>query len=278
MRTTCFVSIKTFTYITINFFCCMKKIGFILMLCCISWLAFAAQQQSRPKFHVFVVGMTFSPSSEVDFRKVQATARVIADIAGLDLVLHTYETQNTSSQTLYDDINNLKCTSDDAVWFYFSGHGLNSSSGNGKFPMFVIASDNGSFSQEGVHRLLRSKQPRLLITMFDACNYTSATTEEEVLDDSKQANYIKLFGLSKGDIKLASNTAGQGKYSYADDYNGGFLTNSFLIALEKVTGMPKTQCTWDALLEMTKSSTIEMAQKEEKMQTPYFEHNILYYQ
>jgi Caspase domain len=256
----------------------MFKSIFFSLLLLISAVNLIEAKSERPKLHAFVVGQTNDPmiGAQADFGKMQAEMKRIADIVGLDIVMHVYPKESTPPEVLAADLKGLVCGSDDMVWFYYTGHGSNAVNyNNGRFPQFIIK--DKKFEQEKVHEVLLSKKPRLLITMFDCCNFRTENEAEILLFDVKRANYIALFGEATGDIKIASNTAGVQSYSWGNAVSGGIFTISFLSALEDMTSLPYGKCTWDALLAKTQSGAQELAKASGKQQTPYYEHRISRY-
>lgn len=247
----------------------MKKL-FIILSCIL-----AVNGWARPTLHAFLVAETndYNIGARADFPKMQQKMREIAEIVGLELQLHLYEKHVVQPQQLISDIKNFVCNEQDMVWFYYTGHGFQAYDyGSGQFTGFKI--DTTRFTLESVHSTLQKAKPRLLITMYDACNWRNFDfTEEVILAPSQKNAYLALFRQARGSIKVASNTAGYHQYSWGDSQKGGFFTNAFLEMLDEITATTPNP-TWQQLLSKTQNRTTQIALQYHKTQSPHYEINI----
>jgi hypothetical protein len=242
----------------------------ILLICLFTFHTWA-----RPTLHAFLVAETndYNIGARADFPKMQQKMREIAEIVGLELQLHLYEKHLAQPQQLVSDIKNLVCNEQDIVWFYYTGHGFQAYDyGSGQFSGFKM--DTTRFTLESVHATLQNAKPRLLITMYDACNWRNFDfTEEVILAPTQKKTYWALFRQARGSIKVAANTAGYHQYSWGDSQAGGFFTIAFWESLDALSATSENP-TWYTLLSKTQTRTTQIAQQFQKQQVPHYEINI----
>jgi hypothetical protein len=215
----------------------------------------------------------------VDFLKMQSVMSNIAEVAGLTLVLKTFDKNTLAHETLKNALQNIHCTADDMIWFYYTGHGYHAGDyGSGQFSGFLLDSEQIKIPLEWVHEKLLKHQSRFVLTMFDCCNYGHDNfTDTLLLKESLAQNYIALFGQAAGDIKISSNRAGYHAESWGDNKFGGVFTTSFLAALDEVTNLSQQQCSWEKVLLRAQQRTQQLAQQHHKSQIPHYEVNIRQY-
>jgi Caspase domain len=237
----------------------------VLMLCMTAILA------NAQKLHMFII--TDDTDSQIgsgyDFGRMQLLAQDVATKSSLSLVPYYYKKSQTTSEQLVSKLNNLTCSSDDVVWFYYTGHGFNPNDGSA-FTAFVMPDRINRFKMDVIEGKIQSKNPRLSIIMYDACNYTSGSNNGSIANriSIDEARCRQLFRKNSGIIKVASNTAGEGKYSYGNNTNGGIFTSAFIAALNETDGE------WQNLLSSTKSQTQAKAKDFNREQIPYYILNL----
>jgi Caspase domain len=244
-------------------------------------LIIGTMQSFAANLDLFIVQDDTDPGigAVVDFRKVQDNAKYIAEITGLTYRVHAYtktELKN-NPEKLSTDIRAFTCGTDDVVWFYYSGHGFNEENGS-RFGAFSV--DSKKFSADKVESVFTSKNPRLLLVMYDACNWTHTvgyTLASRPPGSALEEGLKRLFIYSKGTVKVASNTAGYRKFSYGDAVYGGLFTRTFSSTLMEMA--MTNNCTWEGVLQSTKN-TVQSAsvRSPEKEQVPYYEANVRYLQ
>lgn len=244
---------------------------------------FSFQKQDEASLHMFIIADTDDTTigAIADFPKMQQEAQRIARLSKLKLKEHYHEKKNISASSLIKKIKELQVGADDVIWFYYTGHGFNSKDGLGKFPGFAL--DNTQFSLEWVHKTFSKKNARLVISMFDCCNWKAEkrtnSSEGILLDSPKRQNYFALFRESQGSIKIASNTSGYKKYSYGNSDYGGFFSIAFRDVLDNQLKGKYNDCTWNNLLQESKDLTKKRVSQLDgnKEQIPYYEINIFRY-
>jgi hypothetical protein len=234
-------------------------------------LCMAATLMYAQKLHMFIVADDIDQSigSTYDFGRMQSVAQDVATKSGLSLVPYYCKKSQTSSEQLVSKLANLTCSSDDVVWFYYSGHGFNPNDGT-LFTAFMLPDGVNRFKMDVVESKIKSKNPRLAIIMYDACNWTSGPLRGDIANriGIQEARCQQLFRNTSGVIKVASNTAGERKYSYGNNTSGGLFTTAFVSALTETDG------DWNRLLSYTKSQTQVKANAFRKEQIPYYILNV----
>jgi len=221
-----------------------------------------------------------------DYPFMKQKAKYYARVANLQLKTYYFEKKHTNQYTLNNRIKNMSCGSDDVIWFYYTGHGI-STARNTRFPSFIIKPSGNlvagsviEFSLEKIHEMFKRKNPRLLITMYDCCNFHNFTNQSLPLvprtepNTQEKANFLKLFRCSKGEIKVASNTNGYHKWSYGNAQIGGIFTGNFISSLEKLVKKSGSGCSWGRILKETKSAVEITANADDKHQIPDYDINI----
>lgn len=187
---------------------------------------------------------------------------------------------SSNPEKITSAVNNLSCGSDDAVVFYYTGHGLNPENGS-LFSAFVVNSTR--FTMDWVEKKIQAKNPRLYLVVYDACNYSTNPNFTAGMDYAartnpllKQQNYQKLFKKAKGFVKIASNTAGYNLWSYGNRTNGGIFTRAFIASIETAVMSNDEFATWENIVrastDKTKSQTAQMKDDNgspQPQQVPY---------
>jgi Caspase domain len=220
------------------------------------------------KLHTFIVADE-SPGigSMVDYETMQKCVENIATQSGLTPVPpQCFKKADKNAKVLKAKLESLTCGSDDAVFFYYSGHGFNAQ--GSEFTSFQF--DELQFSMDYVTEQLSQHKPRLLVVMYDACNFIpgdrAISTHSNLAARSERLK--TLFRNSAGTVKIASNTAGVGKFSIGFTDDGGLFTNAFYAALENAPGN-----SWESVLTHAKTTTTEFARKWRKEQIPFFKND-----
>jgi len=238
-----------------------------LTVLCVFALHCAVSVQAQT-LHVFIIAETNATNvgAPADYTNMQREVQDIARLSGMQLKTYKYEKQNLSPNTLVSAITSLRCQPNDAIWFYYTGHGLNPGNGSA-FSAFKVG--NSKFTMDKVHQKLKAKNPRLLITMFDCCNHHVTRVPGLAARSGRiSINYATLFKLAKGEVKVTSSKAGQ--YSYGNGRAGGVFTNQFLAALHEVAGGNNNSCNWNKVMARTKQLTQNSATQVGRSQVPHY--------
>jgi hypothetical protein len=230
-------------------------------------LVLLATQLHAQTLHMFIVGDDEDKriGSSIDLNRLNRYASDIASKASLSLKLYEFRKSRHTDAQVQRALENLRCNSQDAVWFYYSGHGYNNNESD--FTSFTLSRDT-EISMEYVSNQINVQKPRFSLVMFDACNFRSARSTSSgsafaaarTMPSTEKCK--QLFRNAKGKIIFASNTAGENKYSYGNNQEGGFFTRSFLEALSVANN------SWAAVIEYTKNQTISLANSIRVEQIP----------
>ncbi len=238
---------------------CTKQWMMVFAVCMATTLMYGQ------RLHMFIVcdDTDSQIGSGYDYDRMQSVAQDVATKSGLSLVPYYCKKSQTTSEQLVNKLANLACSSDDVVWFYYSGHGFND---GGMFTAFTLPDGVNRFRMETVESKIKSKNPRLAIIMYDACNHIFNSSQGMIANrlGTSEASCKKLFRNSSGVIKIASNTAGERKFSYGNSSSGGFFTSAFVEALSETDG------DWNRLLSNTKTQTQTKANAANRTQIPYY--------
>jgi len=245
-----------------------------LLFVCLFYFSLAQLYAST--LHMIIVAETddYQLGAVIDYERVQQQAKTITELADMKLSVYRFKKASLSALYLKNQLENIRCGYDDVIWFYYAGHGFNSPKGNGRFPGMAIG--NSQFPQESIHRLLKTKGARLVITLFDCCNYASQLSTLVTIPAPNKRGYRKLFRQASGSIKIASNTAGPQSYSFSSPEEGGIFTSCFLQSIEHTTSLPLYKCTWENLLIQARANTNTLANVHGRSQIPYYELQLHY--
>jgi hypothetical protein len=111
---------------------------------------------------------------------------------------------------------------------------------------------------------LQRKNPRLLITMADACNvFVPGITQRGRAEKNEAVGFKKLFLGYKGHIIASSSVPEQ--FSFSDPQNGGTFTRQFLMALNEVQASSNPD--WESI-RVKAIKDMPVNRPDQKVQTP----------
>lgn len=153
---------------------------------------------------------------------------------------------------IQEAISKIQCKPQDIIFFYYTGHGINTNTQKSNFPVLYLKDEN--LELEAIHRLLKEKKPRFCLTLGDCCNNILAGTRSmrtarpvvrgiRVTEDTRIAR--KLFLEANGDLLISS--ARKGERATAHPNEGSFYSNTWVQALAYAEGH-NTHVSWETLL------------------------------
>lgn len=245
----------------------MKRIQ-LLLLCIVTLLCNLTEAQT---FHAIIFADTkdnrIGSSTKLDMSNMQnMLVEVQSSLAGkMEFVYYIYPDTYCSPQMLRKVLDNIKCGSDDVVFFYYTGHGVRSIHDISPYPQLCLGQHDQSqmISLEGVDRALAKKNPRLRFVIADCCNSESeyVTPKLEIskgnsmINSKKEVNYEKLFMEKYGKAIVSSSKAGE--TSSCNNQLGGFFTYCFLAVLENA--IEQNVSDWNEIMEAIQESTINIS-------------------
>ncbi len=262
----------------------MKKL--LLLLICITWQLFPVVSMGQT-FHAIIFANTenngIGESVGVDFKRMELEMTTIAKSIGYSLKKYNYygSTSNFNRENLDRVLNNLNCSPNDIVYFYYSGHGGRAENESTKFPEMCLFVNDENFNSRSqlyplydVYTRIRKKNPRLTIVMGDMCNSViegyyrndnAASKGATILSKGTTDVYKNLFLNTKGGLIAASSEPGHtsGCYIFKENGNyyhaGGYLTHSFLTVLQHFV-THNENINWEALMNNTIAVTRKLTE------------------
>ncbi len=245
----------------------MKPIQ-LLLFCIATLLCNLTEAQT---FHAIIFADTkdnrIGSSTKLDMSNMQnMLVEAQSSLAGkMEFVYYIYPEAYCSPQMLRKVLDNIRCGSDDVVFFYYTGHGVRSMHDTSPYPQMCLGQNDESqmISLEGVDRVLAKKNPRLRFVIADCCNSESeyVTPKLEIskgnsmINSKKEVNYEKLFMGKYGNAIVSSSKAGE--TSSCNNQLGGFFTYCFLAVLENAIEQDVSD--WNKIMEAIQESTINLS-------------------
>jgi len=254
----------------------MKKLISIIAVAVICFMTTAKAQTIHTILYANTIDEGIGESVKVDVERVINEVGKIAQFIGYNTSWNIAATAETcSKQNLFSTINSLNVSSDDVVFFYYSGHGWRRGEDTDPFPrMCLTEPDEANHPQVAeVRNALKGKNARLTIVVTDCCNkdlyersfsrsYGKGATYSK---GSDYANYKKLFVETKGEVVITSSKSGQ--VSGCNNDVGGYLTYIFFLDLNEALQNASTS-NWSTVLENTKKDVANYTSQE-----PYYQLN-----
>ncbi len=222
------------------------------------WLLVLVGMVAFPTFslaatlHAIIVSDTndesVGASVQIDQRRLQGLVKSISEYTKMALIPHYISGNQLNRANVERAINSVSdVSSDDVVFFFWSGHGFNDEKSNSKYPTVYLSDWQNTLGLESVANMLKQKKPRLLIVIGDTCNKPMGGSRgEEITRGEKDENYKTLFLSYRGTILASSSIKGQ--YSYGNNQSGGLYTNAFLSSLSKELASSGTP-SWKTLMD-----------------------------
>lgn len=222
---------------------------------------------------------TIGDSVKSDFDNMRNNMRTIAKFTELNPIEITLEGTETTSSNLLQRLDTLTIEQEDVVVFFFAGHGFHVSSEKSTTPWpNIYFSQNGQgIRYESIIKDLEKKNPKLLITIVDACNNLipneSAPLRARTAmfnytpDYVLEHNYKQLFLETSGTIKITSSAVGEFAWG---GKAGGVFTRSFIDKLNRAV-TSENGIDWQDILDETYDQTSQLTSNYETVQHPYYE-------
>lgn len=249
----------------------MKKI-----LCIIAGMALcfhAIVKADNVKVHAIVFCNTddekIGKSCENDQERFVNELGTIATALGCEVDwLNVYTGKECNKPNLESAISGLRCSANDIIFFYYSGHGVHAQADptDGWLPQMCL--NYKSYDQDKfvpvtyVRDKIASKGARLSIILTDCCNNEAewVTVKSLIASDDKATNtdaidverLKKLFYESRGTVIATSSKRGQVSYGPKD---GGCFSAAFWDEIYRIEQGNGT-ADWISVIEETKKRTL----------------------
>lgn len=250
-----------------NFLCLFQ---YTVISCCLLVCSLQAQENASithkiPKntLHLILIADTIDEyigaSVKLDVKRVIEEAKNITRYTGMVLKSSILQGSKANYKETTRVLNNLKVSKDDAIFFYFSGHGYRTiEKENNPWPDLNFA----GFDMEGIDfsfvvEELVKKKPRFIFAVADSCNsyiesgwittYKAANKKSFDNERIQKENYRQLFVFSHGLVMAAG--AIPGEYSYALP-NGSLYTEALIDSIHhEVLTAPTHDVSWKVLMQ-----------------------------
>jgi len=230
---------------------------------------------SASTLRVLLVGDTndrsIGKSVVTDLVNFEKFVRDAAQKSGMTLDLKILKGAEIKSKIITNAVNQVKADPDDAVIFYYSGHGFRTKQVTTKWPLLYIP-DAGTkgVDFQWVVNTLDAKKPRFILAITDSCNSFIDTPARSVntraMQQDQDAAWKKLFAEFSGRIYASGSIVGQ--YSFGQDATGGAFTSRFLGIVRGET--TKAAPTWEHIMKAA-TQKIPINSPQQKSQDPQYE-------
>jgi hypothetical protein len=235
--------------------------------------AVKADFYEAPKFHLLLVANTkdetLSYSCENSKSRELNYFREIANQAGMLFYPKIIDAYDFNKSNVLTAIDNLKPGKNDVVVFYYNGHGFRYNSDTDPYPRLALtlndprmSINDNSIRLSDVNNMIKAKNARLSIVIGDCCNsfapapsaYGGAVTASSA-NTLSQANCMKLFLFSKGNIIATSATKGEYALYNMNPGGCGFFSTALLNSMDYYLSTFVTNPTWTDVLSNAKDKT-----------------------
>jgi hypothetical protein len=163
-----------------------------------------------------------------------------------------------SCNAISDAVSQITINSDDAVIFYYAGHGYRLAKSGTKFPYFECASADGGAAKIGLADVvakLTGKNPRFILAVADTCNVVIAEPAPGVAGGTigaaskRRAGFQNLFDSYSGTLTLSGSVPGDPSWYSNGASPGGFFTSQFLSMINQEVSNEGASAKWKAIAE-----------------------------
>ncbi|WP_068469418.1 caspase family protein [Candidatus Protochlamydia phocaeensis] len=228
---------------------------FFLFFACVG----ASQPLKAKTLHAILVADTIhadiSSVTQPDINRWQKELRVIAKHAQLVLKEKIFSGSDFQKTLVSAYLKSLAVQPEDAVVFFFSGHGYRTREKITPWPFITFEFYKPGLDLNWIADTVRAKKPQFALIMADCCNNyiehgfggPSKTIQFNLKSVAPHyPGYLQLFSHAKGCIVVGSCSAGQ--LSYGSRF-GGLYTQCFFSSLHKE--LLEASPSWKNLLQRT---------------------------
>lgn len=256
----------------------MKHRIFVALIIGICTIQIANAQKLHKIIFTATDDRKIGSSVKVDNDRANDEIDAIAGYIGYEVVDYVYNGSRCTKQNLLTVLNSLNCSSQDIVFFYYSGHGVHPDGRrDDKFPQMCLNTNIESLfvPVRQVEEIIRSKGPRLRVIITDCCNnVNSSVTVKSLMDGGKGAtivkgdvadNYRRLFVNARGKVMATSSKIEQtsGCAYFQDGSDAGGIYSCFfwdvLLKYCEETDAP----TWSTIINTTKAEVAKFTKQEQ---------------
>lgn len=232
-----------------------------------------AQIKQQPVFHAILFADTndanIGKTTELDLSRVSSMLiETQSSLQGeMEFKYYIYPGKYCSPENLRRVLNGINVSSQDVVFFYYSGHGTRSMNDKSDYPQMCLGLGTSRQSEmvsvEGFDMEIAKKKPRLRFTISDCCNSIGENISPKleiskgasVVSNQAKANYKKLFLEKFGNVIVTSSR--KGETSACNLQMGGFFTFCLMYVMEQAVKQNVTD--WDVIIKGTYDSTVNVS-------------------
>ena len=215
---------------------------------------------------------TLAKANEGEVREMRALIPALISALGYKNNMIIHSGQEFTSTILNQEINSLKVSEGDIVFFYYSNHGSNWS--DSEWPHMSF--NDKSLSEQTIYDLLKQKfsQAKLILCIADCCNMDEEGSRRQKRSYSKMdpQRVKELFTGFEGHRSYIASSSIRGQYSWAW-VSGNRPGSMYGIALrDAIVSACKGElrAEWDYVFESAKSKTLLYS---EQKQMPQYQKN-----
>lgn len=254
------------------------------------------QYDQQPVLHLILVADTWDKSIGSSCREEEGRVydyfEQIAKQSGMQFDADLIDDGDFTKANVQAAITRLQPGRNDAVVFYYSGHGFRFNNDTDPYPRVDIRTNDfdnlqsNSLSLSYIYNSIKAKNARLNLILGDCCNSYAglprflvggSSNMDRSLNTLSGNNCKQLFLQSKANIIATAATKGQ--YALCDNGpgGGGLFTKAFLSALDYQLSTFNTRPTWNGLLEKARSQTAYSSENARCQNVGSCMHNPIYY-
>ncbi|MCR4853979.1 MAG: caspase family protein [Prevotella sp.] len=223
-----------------------------------------------------------------DYKNIKNQMKGITQALGIQLREYPVVGEEFTREAVEKTLNRVKPSSNDVVFFLYSGHGFRFSNQSSKFPCIYLSTseydeldENSYMEMDAIYDEVCRKGARLNIVLSDCCN--SSIDEEAPChmrgtllsrsNNNFSADRLRdLFINSRGSLLSTSSSPGE---TSVCDLTGGYFTLSFIRSLRKeINVMNTSPVSWDRLISNTISAARERSKSDGNAQNGLKKGNI----
>jgi hypothetical protein len=255
-----------------------------LATACFWVLCFAATEARSQKVHAIIAADSLDGQIGPGIREnVTNMNGLLAslEIVGEIVVLKAEVTgQDFSCKSILQAVDKLQVGPDDAVLFYYAGHGAGSKSS--KFPDFSCepTSEQERIGLSTIEKRISRKKPkpRFVLAIADACNVLEGPaagpgpqfTPPPVPE--RKIALRRLFLDYNGSLTMSGSITGQyAWYMNRGETVGGFFTIQFLRAINQQISEKRAKVRWEDIVPIAKKMIMVPTKPRETKQQPQVE-------
>jgi len=250
----------------------------------------------KPNLYLILVADTWDKSIGVSCQEEEGRVKdyfeQIAYQSGMQFSANVIDGGRFTKTNVQNAISNLQPSRNDAVVFYYSGHGFRFDNDTDPYPRIDIRTNdfdnlqNNSMSLSSIYNSIKAKNARFNLILGDCCNSYAGLPRfisggygnmDRSLNTLSSNNCRQLFLQTKANIIATAATKGQYALCSNGPGGGGLFTKAFLSALDYQLSTFNTKPTWDGLLEKARSQTAYSSENSRCQSSSGCMHNPIFY-